>query len=121
MSDEHAKLLAETLRCLRIERVLTQTDVARFMADKGFAWHQPTVQRVEAGEREVRASELVALAELYGQSVSGLLRIDGAVPVTAGYHAISAVVRGMSTEDLIRLNAVVASVLLGRQQAGGAS
>lgn len=44
---------------------LSQTDVARAMADIGFRWYQPTVQRIEAGERPLRFDEGLALADIF--------------------------------------------------------
>lgn len=44
---------------------LSQTDVAKAMHDLGFRWHQPTVQRIEAGDRPLRFDEALALADLF--------------------------------------------------------
>lgn len=44
---------------------LSQTDVAKAMHDIGFRWHQPTVAKVENGERPLRFDEGIALADLF--------------------------------------------------------
>lgn len=45
---------------------LGQTELARALRAKGFSFHQQTVQRVESGERPLRHSEALALADLIG-------------------------------------------------------
>lgn len=44
---------------------LSQSDLATAMSDLGFRWHQPTVGRVEAGDRPLRFDEALALADLF--------------------------------------------------------
>lgn len=44
---------------------LSQTDVAKAMHDIGFRWYQPTVAKVENGERPLRFDEGIALADIF--------------------------------------------------------
>src|SRR6476660_3083742 len=56
VDDEYVKaerLAAELLLRARRERGLTQVDVADEMAQRGFRWTQPTVARVENGQRHI--------------------------------------------------------------------
>lgn len=53
---------------------LTQTEFARMMKARGFAFHQQTVQRIESGERPIRLDEAFAIAELLGATVVGMAR-----------------------------------------------
>ena len=43
---------------------MTQTELARRAAEYGLPFHQPTIQRIEAGERPVRVDEAVVLSEI---------------------------------------------------------
>lgn len=61
---EAERLAAELLRQTRRERALTQTDVADDMAERGFPWTQPTVARVENGQRHLSLAEARALMDI---------------------------------------------------------
>lgn len=43
---------------------MSQTALAKKVAAKGLPFHQPTIQRIEAGERPVRLNEAVAIAQV---------------------------------------------------------
>jgi transcriptional regulator with XRE-family HTH domain len=60
---------AANLRAARDARSLTQTQLAELMAGKGFRWHQATVYKVEAGERQIQLGEALALAQILGLNV----------------------------------------------------
>lgn len=62
----------ENLRRLREEREISQSGLAREMAEKGFAFHQTTISRIEAGERPVRLAEAIALASIVGTDIGSL-------------------------------------------------
>jgi transcriptional regulator with XRE-family HTH domain len=53
---------------------VSQTDLARQMKDRGFGFHQQTVQRVESGDRPVRLNEAYAIAEILDMTVDELSR-----------------------------------------------
>ena len=55
------KDIGSTALGARIKTGLSQAAVAEWMTERGFAWHQTTVAKVEAGERPLRLSEAVAL------------------------------------------------------------
>lgn len=58
--DQH---IAANVRIYREEAGVSQEDLAQRMADRGFGFSQATVWKIESGQRPVRASELVALAD----------------------------------------------------------
>lgn len=53
---------------------MNQTDLARRMKAQGHAFHQQTIQRVEAGERPVRLDEAFAIADILESSVESMTR-----------------------------------------------
>ncbi len=75
--------IAARLRAAREQAGLSQGQTA-----KQLGWQRPTVSEIEAGRRRVASEELTRLAELYGVSVSWLVRnesevIDPAVELAA--------------------------------------
>lgn len=54
---------------LRLARGLSQTELARLVKGRGLAFHQQTVQKIEAGERTVRLDEAFVIAELLDVSL----------------------------------------------------
>lgn len=67
--DVRARVFAENLKRLRVSRGLTQTDLARHMKERGFSFHQQTIQRIEDQERPVRLDEAYAFGEIVHASV----------------------------------------------------
>ena len=55
--------IAANLRLHREAGNVSQEELAQRMSDRGFGFTQATVWKVESGQRPVRASELVALAD----------------------------------------------------------
>lgn len=58
--------IAANLRTYREAGTVSQEELAQRMADLGFGFSQATVWKIESGQRPVRASELVALADSLG-------------------------------------------------------
>jgi transcriptional regulator with XRE-family HTH domain len=58
--------IAANLRIYRDAGNISQEELAQRMADRGFGFSQATVWKIERGQRPVRASELVALADSLG-------------------------------------------------------
>jgi transcriptional regulator with XRE-family HTH domain len=58
--------IAANLRAYREAGSISQEDLAQCMADRGFGFSQATIWKIESGQRPVRASELVALADSLG-------------------------------------------------------
>ena len=58
--------IAANLRTYREAGNLSQEELAQRMADLGFGFSQATIWKIERGQRPVRASELVALADALG-------------------------------------------------------
>lgn len=53
---------------------MTQTDLAKVLKDKGLPFHQPTIQRIENGERPVRLNEAFMIAEALNTNLSAMLK-----------------------------------------------
>jgi hypothetical protein len=51
---------------------MSQAELARRMADRGWPWHQQTVGRVEAGQRVVRLGEAKDLASILETTIDAL-------------------------------------------------
>jgi transcriptional regulator with XRE-family HTH domain len=76
--------IAANLRIYREAGNISQEDLAQRMTDRGFGFSQATIWKIERGQRPVRASELVALADsLQVLSVMSLT----CEPGTARHHA----------------------------------
>lgn len=60
---QHVKLRRELLE-------MTQTDLAKQMKRRGFAFHQQTIQRIESGDRPIRLDEAFMLAEILQSRLS---------------------------------------------------
>ena len=58
--------IAANLRTYREAGRISQDELAQRMADRGFGFSQATIWKIERGQRPVRASELVALADSLG-------------------------------------------------------
>ena len=58
--------IAANLRTYREARSISQEELAQRMGDLGFGFSQATIWKIESGQRPVRASELVALADSLG-------------------------------------------------------
>lgn len=65
--------IAANLRIYREAGSISQDELAQRMTDRGFGFSQATIWKIESGQRPVRASELVALADSLGvMSVTSL-------------------------------------------------
>jgi transcriptional regulator with XRE-family HTH domain len=58
--------IAANVRTYREAGRLSQEELAQRMTDRGFSFTQATIWKIESGQRPVRASELVALADALG-------------------------------------------------------
>ena len=64
----------ERVRAERRHRGWTQPELAKILRDKGIdPMHAVTVSKIEAGDRPVRITEALSLAECFGVSVDALL------------------------------------------------
>lgn len=63
---------ASSLRARREAKGLTQEDLAKHMASRGFDFHQQTIYKIEKGARRVTVGEAVSLAEAVGQPIEVL-------------------------------------------------
>jgi transcriptional regulator with XRE-family HTH domain len=60
------KNIAANVRAYREAHKLSQDELAQRMNDRGFGFTQATIWKIESGQRPVKASELVALADALG-------------------------------------------------------
>jgi transcriptional regulator with XRE-family HTH domain len=58
--------IAVNLRTYREATAISQEELAQRMADLGFGFSQATIWKIERGQRPVKASELIALADSLG-------------------------------------------------------
>lgn len=70
--EKTAETLGANVRYLREHASISQTELARRMAEHGWPWHQSTVYRVESGRQPVRFEEAVDLADLLGTTLDRL-------------------------------------------------
>lgn len=105
----------------------TQTDLAREMKARGFAFHQQTIQRLEDGRRPVRLDEAFAFADIFDVSMPEMTYSwDGmrAAEIFDAYAASSHLSTGLELkvkaafEDLARLKD---SLEYGREPEGAAA
>lgn len=72
--DDEANF-ARRMAELRAEVGMSQSELARKMADRGFeSYSQMTVSRTEKGERPIRLGEARVLAEILGSAVDDMIR-----------------------------------------------
>src|SRR5262245_66531650 len=62
--------IAANVRAYREAAGISQEELAQRMTDRGFGFSQATIWKIESGQRPVRASELVALADCFGGFLS---------------------------------------------------
>jgi transcriptional regulator with XRE-family HTH domain len=65
--------LTDTIRTLRRQRGISQTELAERMAAAGRPMGMAGISRIERGERRVDIDDLVALAESFGVTPTALL------------------------------------------------
>jgi transcriptional regulator with XRE-family HTH domain len=58
--------IAANLRAYREAGSISQEELAQRMTDRGFGFSQATIWKIESGQRPVKVSELVALADSLG-------------------------------------------------------
>jgi transcriptional regulator with XRE-family HTH domain len=68
-----AEQFAARLRDTRLARGVTQVDLAERMRERGHAYVQQTIVKIEQGERVVRINEAADLAASLGASLGELL------------------------------------------------
>lgn len=56
----------DNMKTIRERRGLSQTEFAKRMSERGHRFHQPTVQRVERGERPLKFGEAISVADVLG-------------------------------------------------------
>lgn len=56
---------------------MTQGELSELMVERGFPFHQQTVQKIEGGTRSVKIEEAVAFAEIFECSLDDLFGSEG--------------------------------------------
>lgn len=64
--EEPDQRVGRNLQALRRQAGVSQTDLASALADRGLPFRQQTVAKTEAGTRQLRFHEAVAIAEVLG-------------------------------------------------------
>lgn len=75
MTTMNKAAIAERIALARKAAKLSQSEVARRLK-----WHRPTISEIEAGRRNVRATELEQFAQLYGCEVGWFITGKGQGP-----------------------------------------
>ena len=70
--EKTAETLGANVRYLREHASISQAELARRMAERGWSWHQATVYRVETGKQPVRFDEALDLSDLLGVTLDRL-------------------------------------------------
>ena len=71
--EDAESLLIDNFVIMREELGWTQTAVCERLAERGYAFGQPTLARIENGQRPVRLTEFLALADVFGLDPNTLL------------------------------------------------
>src|ERR1700760_1636093 len=66
------ELFAAAVREARERRKMSQGELARRMADRGFPYYQQTVRRIEDGRRKVSVGEAKSLAQILETTIDQL-------------------------------------------------
>lgn len=78
------RVFGENMRGRRVALGLSQSLLAKKISERGFSFHQPTVQRIEDAERPVKLAEAIAIAAVLETTVEGMLQ-DRSVRETRRY------------------------------------
>jgi transcriptional regulator with XRE-family HTH domain len=78
------KVVGERVRAIRAKQRINQTDLIGALRDVGFDFEQPTISRIERGERELSVSELFGFAAALGVSPVALVAPDAPSVIEAG-------------------------------------
>jgi transcriptional regulator with XRE-family HTH domain len=70
------KLVGENIRMLRLERGMSQADLAARLQAQGYAVHQQGVGKLEQGERPLRFEEAHIIGAILGVDPSGLTQFS---------------------------------------------
>ena len=70
----HETTFVENMVTLRTRLGISQTELARRLAnDHGLPFHQPTLQRIESGERPLKLTEAIVIANLLGSDLQTMM------------------------------------------------
>lgn len=74
--------IGHAVRDLRESMELSQAAFAALTRKRGLSWHQPTVSRIEDGERPLRLAEALVLADAFGLPLPGRLGIRAGIQLS---------------------------------------
>ncbi len=83
--DRHEKILGQKVRQLRMERGWSQEQLAEKLNSLGWAVHQTTIAKLEAGTRPIRIAEADTLAVAFGLPIEAIWYM----PVTGEPRSLS--------------------------------
>lgn len=86
------------VRKLREKLSLSQSAFAELVRTHGLAWQQPTVSRIEEGERPLRLAEAVILAESFGFPIFDITGYRAGL--MASLHAVTNLLEETERESL---------------------
>jgi transcriptional regulator with XRE-family HTH domain len=115
-NDHRTRVFAENLKRLRLAENWSQTELARAMKERGFSFHQQTIQRIEDQERPVRLDEAYALAEIVHASVDQMswsqdsLLKQAVDELVLGAATVSTAMLRSSDQWFLRCDALVADL-----------
>lgn len=66
------KAFGTNLKTIRVDKSLTQADIAEQMTRSGYKWHAATVYKVENGDRQIQLGEAIELARILGHRLEDL-------------------------------------------------
>lgn len=89
-ASERDKEIGENVASLREGRSMSQKELGEHMRSRGHRWSQATVWAVEQGERPLKLTEGLDLAEVLGETLDGLVweRVQGHDHTVAFWQAM---------------------------------
>lgn len=84
--DDDEAVFVWNMRRLRERQGITQTELARRAKAAGLQFHQPTVQRIESGERPLKLHEATRIARILGSDLKGMMHAS--TPSTAAQELL---------------------------------
>jgi transcriptional regulator with XRE-family HTH domain len=97
------------LRSLREAKGISQAALAKLMSEKGFAWHQSTVARVERGAQPLRAAELAAAAGILGTTMDRFAWTGAEANEAAMVYGAAGALRVRRHEIVLAVQALLAA------------
>jgi len=98
---EDAELGAHLAR-IRADAGITLEEVAKRMAERGYAWQQSTAWKIEHGQRALKAHEVLALSDILEVTVFELLNAPSTRAQAVAEHAQDVMTAGDRLQEAVR-------------------